>query len=385
MSCTYEVVFLHSDLDRFADEVADAVNQATEGFLGRPGVLSCSMALPQADSEAHVVVAYLGNTAGQRDDAIRRALNCALQSHFPILPIVRHEDPGDTSEKLPPAVSQINAINWNDAPDRAVTTILGMLGLVERERRVFLSYVRRDSGLVAEQLHGLLVQSGFDVFLDRFTVPPGSDFGKRIDGELADKAFMVLLESPGLAESKWVEHEISYALQHQIGILAVALPSSGPSTPSIDDAFRIDLAEQDVSSGELTESALRTLIGKIEFAHARALRRRREQMLGTLTGKLDELDHTWSPVGPWTIQATSDDSVLSVYQITPRRPRPHDMYSLDMSRADVSSSRTARASASVLHGGGLIDERQYAILQWIGQATHLAVKSIDTWYREVAA
>lgn len=385
MSCSYEVVLLHRGLDQFADEVVSDVNQAAEGILGRSGVLRCSTALPQANNTAHVVVAYLGNKAGQRDDAIRRALSRALKSHFPILPIVRREDFGDIHEKLPSIISQVNTINWNDAPDRAVTTILGMLGLVTQERRVFLSYVRRDSGPVAEQLHGLLVQSGFDVFLDRFTVPLGSDFSERIDEELADKAFVVLLESPGLAESKWVEHEISYALQHRIEILAVALPSASEPTPLIDDAFRIDLGEKDFSDGTLTERASNALIGKIEFAHARAIRRRREQILGTLTGRLDEFDHTWTPIGPWTIQALSADSVSSVYRVTPRRPRSHDMYALDIERTKVSSPDAASTRASVVHGGGRIDERKQAVLEWIGQATHMAVRSIYTWTQDVAA
>lgn len=385
MSCSYELILLHCGLDRFAGEVVDAVNRAAEGFLGRSGVLHCSTAFPESNNEAHVVVAYLGSKAGQRDDAIRRALSRALKSHFPILPIVRRQDPGDIHEKLPPDISTISALNWNDAPDQAVTALLGLLGLVERERKVFLSYVRRDSGLVAEQLHGLLVQSGFDVFLDRFAVPPGIDFSERIDEELGDKAFVVLLESPGLTESKWVEHDISYALQHRIGILAVALPNAGKSTPSIDDAFRIDLGEQDFSGDKLTESASSALIGEIEFAHARAIRRRREQMLGTLTERLEELDHTWTPIGPWTIQTLSAESVSSVYSVTPRRPRSHDMHALDMARAMVSSPDAASAWASVLHGGGRIDKRKQAVLEWIGQATNLTVESIDTWTQEVAA
>lgn len=267
---------------------------------------------------------------------------------------------------------------------RVVTILLGMLGLVDKERRVFLSYVRRDSGPLAEQLHGLLVQSGFDVFLDRFAIPPGNDFAKQIDEELADKAFMVLLESPGLAESEWVEHEISYALRHRIRILAVALPDACQPTPSVDDAFRIELRPQDLLDGKLTDGASSTLIGKIELAHARAIRRRREQMLGTLTARLEELDCTWAPIGPWTIRAWPD-GVSSMYGVTPRRPRPHDMYALDVTRSTVSPPDGASSRATVVHGGGCIDERKQAILEWIGQATHLAVKSIDAWSQEVAA
>lgn len=385
MNSCYEVVLLHRDLDQFAEEVADAVNQTADGLLERTGVLHCRTDLSQSGGNAPVTVAYLGNKAGQRDDSIREALNRALALHFPILPIVRREDPGDVHEKLPSAISAINAIQWDDARERTVTTLLGMLGLVERERRLFLSYVRRDSDRLAEQLHRVLVQSGFDVFLDRFTLPPGSDVNRRIDEELADKAFVVLLESAGFAESRWVQHEIAYALRHRMGILALSLPNEGEVASSVDDAFRIRLNEQDFLDCELTQNALDAVVGEIELAHAQAIRRRREQMLGTLTERLEENGRTWTPIGPWTIQAVSDDNVPSLYRVTPRRPRPHDLYALDIARTSVKRSDIVRASAVVVHGAGDIDKRKQVVLDWIGESTGLAVKSIDSWPWEMAA
>lgn len=70
MSCSYKVVLLHRGLDRLADEVANAVNQAVEGFLGRSGVLRCGTTIPQSNSEAHVVV------APSRDDSSGDAWTC---------------------------------------------------------------------------------------------------------------------------------------------------------------------------------------------------------------------------------------------------------------------------------------------------------------------
>ena len=78
-----------------------------------------------------------------------------------------------------------------------------MLGLVEQERKVFLSYRQIESTQLAVQLHTELVRCRFDVFLDRFTLPPGADFQARLDEDLGDKAFVVLLESSHLRSSRW--------------------------------------------------------------------------------------------------------------------------------------------------------------------------------------
>ena len=132
-----------------------------------------------------------------------------------------------------------------------------------------------------------LVERGFDVFLDRFSVEPGVDFQRRLEEDLGDKAFMLLLESDGLEESKWVRHEVAYAHSRRIEILALTLPDCTHRVPAIDNAFRHKLAQGDVTAaGALTLGALARKLDAIELAHARALRRRREQILGSVTQKL---------------------------------------------------------------------------------------------------
>ena len=95
----------------------------------------------------------------------------------------------------------LNAVDWTSNRAVALTSILRILGLVEEERKVFLSYVRRDSTPIALQLHRALVEAQFDVFLDRFAVPPGANFQKQLDEDIGDKAFVVLLESSELRSS----------------------------------------------------------------------------------------------------------------------------------------------------------------------------------------
>lgn len=58
------------------------------------------------------------------------------------------------------------------------------------ESRLFISYVRRDTSAIADQLFGALTQEGFDVFLDRCSVPVGVPFQKRLMQDLCDKLWL---------------------------------------------------------------------------------------------------------------------------------------------------------------------------------------------------
>ena len=180
-----------------------------------------------------------------------------------------------------------------------------MLGLAERERKVFLSYLRRESTPLAIQLHTALAQARFDVFLDRFTVDPGEDFQARLDEDLGDKAFVTVLESPGIRTSKWVQHEIAYAQSHRIGVVALTLPGTADDQlfPTVDDAFRLRLTAADMLGDELTQPRLSDVINLIQTAHARELRRRREQLLGSLRDTLVREGCTCDPVADWAMVA----------------------------------------------------------------------------------
>lgn len=240
----------------------------------------------------------------------------------------------------------------------------------EPERRVFLSYFRNESTPLAVQLHTALAQARFDVFLDRFTVPPGVDFQKRLEEDLGDKAFLVLIESPGLRSSPWVEHEIAYAHAHRIGILAVTLPGTAAAelVPSIDEAFRVRFDADDVlATGELKEIAMKRLLERVEIAHARELRRRREQLIGSLRDKLFVDGCTCDSVGDWAVLATAPGRKSAVFLITPRRPRPEDLYALHVVHLNASAAAGAELSAAVVHETEHIAEEQLALLKWIGE------------------
>ena len=380
MPPSYEVVLIHQELEDFAREVAEAIRNAANDVLVRPDLLEVKYDLSSVGPDSHVVVVYLGSTAGRRDDAVTAALEDAVSRPFPVLPIVRNREQGSIREKLPAVIENINAADWDKESVTALLTLLGMLGLVEQERKVFLSYRRSESTQMALQLHTELVRRRFDVFLDRFALPPGEDFQKRLDEDLGDKAFVVLLESSDLRNSPWVEHEITYAHSHRIDVLAITLPGVAEPNlvPVIDEAFRIRLSETDCAAdGQLTANTLGFILERIELAHAKALRRRREQMLGSLRDQLYRYGCTCAPLKDWAILATATRKIPAVFLVTPRRPQPEDLYAVHLVRCDVVDKTGCDSlSGAVVHEVEHLSDERRSVLTWVAESGRLKVKRL---------
>jgi hypothetical protein len=98
---------------------------------------------------------------------------------------------------LPTAMRTQHAVTWRDDIRDIAGEIVDVVVMGAEDRRTFISYLRRDGSGVAEHLADILTELRFDVFLDRFRIPPGADFIERISDELIDKAMVVVVETAG--------------------------------------------------------------------------------------------------------------------------------------------------------------------------------------------
>ena len=374
----YRIVLAHKDQDAWADDVKDAVLKAAEGL----GDASASLDVSSDWSENGFpqVVAYLASEAGREDAGVIQVMEAALASDVAILPIVREDEDGSVTDKLPQPLRRLNAVWWKE-DGVAVSTLLRMLGRVEAERKVFISYRQSETRELATQLHTTLVQRGFDVFLDRFSVEPGIDFQRRLEEDLGDKAFVLLLESDGLKESRWVRHEIAYAHARRIETLALTLPDCTKHVRAIDNAFRRELAQGDVTvRGTLTSGALASTLDAIELAHARALRRRREQILGSVTQKLRMEGCECHPADDWCVLATNPangDSCL--FWVTPRRPATKDFYGLSQQHDRMASAGgLANLKGAVVHDAGRLADDYQEMMGWLSRLSGRELATVGT-------
>jgi len=129
-----------------------------------------------------------------------------------------------SSSKFPPSLRHLNAVFWTPGERLSIWRILSVGGLVSSRPRLFISYVRRESEGIAQQLYDNLHREGFDIFLDRFSIEPGVDFQVRLTEELSNMGTVLLLESKNILKSKWVRHEVNFARSHRLGLFSLKLP-----------------------------------------------------------------------------------------------------------------------------------------------------------------
>jgi hypothetical protein len=77
--------------------------------------------------------------------------------------------------------------------------------------KVYISYPRTNSAL-AERIVKELDQAGLDVWFDEREIFPGDNWAGKISEALKESDAMVVVLTPDILKSGWVQHEISYAL-----------------------------------------------------------------------------------------------------------------------------------------------------------------------------
>jgi hypothetical protein len=210
---------------------------------------------------------------------------------------------------LPEPLRKFNASFWSQSISEVVPSILAGIALTPESQRIFVSYRRLETEPLAEQFFEALNRQGFQVFVDRFVVPPGVDFQRRLDQELADKSMVLLLESEKFYTSEWTRHEAIYTKQYRLGLFALQMPhglplpdqragqvtyAPVPRIPEVGEESRRVLREFDFEAGHflrevvdgkgekflmwgpLTKGALADVVGEIRKRHDIALLRRRQ-------------------------------------------------------------------------------------------------------------
>jgi hypothetical protein len=342
-----------------------------EDVLRRPDAVEILERLPPrsdpAEDRHHTVVVFL---AGEIDvDVALEEIREAGDRSIAVLPLL---DAHTAAHELPEPLRRLNALRWDEDPGSALRAVLRLLGLIEEERKLFLSYRRAETSGLAVQLRRELSERSYDVFLDRFSVPPAEDFQRRLDIELADKAFVVVLESPAAVDSPWVAHEIAYALDHQISVLGLTMPETRTHQcfPAIDEAFRIRLTDHDLtgSAGDpdrrLSPPTLASILDGIEWRYASLMRRRRQQLLGSLRDWLRRAGHHEVAEHGWAIIASTPNGIETAYLVTPRAPTPRNVQELDRVRDKSNDGLVVFAAPTQ-------DPDDAALIDWICQGRPL--------------
>jgi len=227
---------------------------------------------------------------------------------------------------------RVNASTWKENVAEALPAILARAEITSAATRVFISYRRLETLQVALQLFDRLTHEGFEVFLDRFSIPPGYDFQRRLTQELEDKSMIVLLESKFLKDSKWTQHEIDFAKRNRLGLMSVRMPDVEEQEviPSVSFDSRVALTKTDficepteerVATNKmirmkqwsaLTDNALEGVVADIKRTHASALFRRRHRLRSDLVAQLRTkgLAVQYQSAGPLLVTWGTDEHLI---------------------------------------------------------------------------
>ena len=163
---------------QFKLRVGDEINLLVQPDSFRPDQRTCAAAL------------FIGGTGGAEID-ISKVVDV---KSLPILPVASTS--AAVSSEIPASLRGLNCIfSDKSSPDRIFGALLECVGLLPRQRRVFLSYKRDEATAAAVQLFGELSSRQFEVFLDTHGIGAGVDFQEALWHQLCDVDVLVMLET----------------------------------------------------------------------------------------------------------------------------------------------------------------------------------------------
>lgn len=147
----------------------------------------------------------------------------------PVLPVASLAS--NVSSEIPAGLRNLNCVFYRGpgGADRVFGALFECLGMLPRQRRVFLSYRRSESTPVAVQLFAELSARQYDVFLDTHSVDTSVDFQESLWHNLCDVDVLLMLDSPTYFDSRWTAAEYGRALAKGIGVLRVQWPTARAS------------------------------------------------------------------------------------------------------------------------------------------------------------
>lgn len=246
------------------------------------------------DRSASTTALYFGGDPAA--DAV--LLHELREARIPTVPVVRSGDV--LANVLPATIQATNACFLDPADtqlDALASVCLESLGLLRRQRRVFVSYRRDEARTVAVQLHDELSGRGFDVFLDTHDIRPGEPFQEMLWHRLADCDVVIMLDTKDYFGSKWTKQELGRSLAQGIQVLRVIWPGHTPTRHlSLSDALQ--LTDADIGADKrLLLAKIEEIVGRTESVRSRSVASRHLHIAGSLRIEVERLGGKFGGIG----------------------------------------------------------------------------------------
>lgn len=259
------------------------------------------------------------------------ATELVFSESVPVIPVVDNLE--QFSDSVPDFLRATNGYCLKkDDPEmeELATIMLECVGLLRRQRRVFVSYRRTESREAALQMHDLLTSKGFDVFLDTHDIRPGDPFQDVLWHRLCDSDVLVMLDTPTYFESRWTREEIGRARAKEIHVLRVVWPDHEPNKMT-DLAETIYLEKEDLEkeSGPIISEKMDEIALKVESVRSRSIAARYMSITGRLRADVKRIGASFEGIGAHRAIAIKlvDDRTVWAYPVVgvPTAETLHDI------------------------------------------------------------
>lgn len=219
MSMAQAIVVQAPDGAAMRDRVAALI-----GSSPNPIHLSSDPVVP--DTWDNAVVLFLVTAGAFAEPALRSFVEEVAAARVPLLPVV--EDLRTFDFRSVPRefgiIGERNAKGLQPDDGRSLLeAVRESLGFESKNRlrKVFISYRRSDGEAAAKEIEEYLWTQRCAAFLDTIQIEGGAPVQEVIVQELRDKDFVLFVDSPDAAESRWIVEELNTALQLRIPVAVV--------------------------------------------------------------------------------------------------------------------------------------------------------------------
>nr|VFK52077.1 MAG: TIR domain-containing protein [Candidatus Kentron sp. TUN] len=295
MTSLYALVLLGSPSDAQVKELGQLVSQAVQPFglnLGREIAWSVCPESFKVDQQKTIAAVFFGGR-----DAPQTNLQDLLRDAVPVLPVV--SDLKEASKEIPEVLRSYNYLSYNDGgAQRIATALLECVGLLPRQRRIFLSYRRDEARKAALQLFDALSSRLFDVFLDTHGVAPAENFQEILWHQLCDSDVLVMLNTPNYFESRWTSAEFGRALAKNISVLCVGWPETTSSERTATAIHERLLPEEITGTGQLVAEAITRICSRLEIVRSQSRALHNRNLISNLQCEVERIGGGVTGFGP---------------------------------------------------------------------------------------
>ena len=211
-----------------------------------------------------------------------------FEYNLQILPIIK--DVKYCSKYIPEQIKSTNAMELKDTDpiEKLKNFVLRYFGLLDVNRKIFISYKRDDCEGLASKLYDELNKKNFVPFLDSYVIEPGVRFQEHLTHELSDSELMIFINSKNYGESKWCKEELAKASEMQVGIVQLCFDDSDKVEESAISRI-VTLGNMRGKDYEYT-AMIPHIIDEIERYRAMGFEIRRESLVSLLRDKYCDVD-----------------------------------------------------------------------------------------------